>query len=122
MVVVHKGPNSAQNNPGSGDVTKVSARDDQSYADMLKEMKAKVDPCRAGHDNLFIRRTRKEEVLLVLKKGGDVSTIREDLDWRLGRGRKFRPWSRRDPSKLGTTTRPLRNKGLCLPFSLSLAR
>ena len=27
-----------------------------------------------------MRRTRKEEVLLVLKKGGDVAAFREELD------------------------------------------
>ena len=51
----------------SGDAIKVSAKDGQSYADILKEMKAKVDPRKAGLEVLSIRRTRKEEVLLVLK-------------------------------------------------------
>ena len=60
----------------SGDAIKVSAKDGQSYADILKEMKAKVDPRKAGLEVLSIRRTRKEEVLLVLKKGGDVSQAR----------------------------------------------
>ena len=54
----------------SVDAIKVSAKDGQSYADILKEMKAKVDPRKAGLEVLSIRRTRKEEVLLVLKKGG----------------------------------------------------
>ena len=31
-----------------GDAIKVSARDGQSYTDILKEMKAKVDPQKAG--------------------------------------------------------------------------
>ena len=33
---------------------------------------------------LSIRRTRKEEVLLVLKKGGDVSTFHKELDRAVG--------------------------------------
>ena len=64
----------------SGESIKVSARDGQSYADILREMKAKVDPRRAGFEVLSIRGTRKEEVLLVLKKGGDVSAFPEELD------------------------------------------
>ena len=56
----------------SGDAIKVSAKEGQSYADVLKELKAKVDPRKAGLEVLSIRRTRKEEVLLVLKEGGDV--------------------------------------------------
>ena len=60
----------------SGDAIKVSAKEGQSYADIFKEMKAKVDPRKAGLEVLSIRRTRKEEVLLVLKKGRDVSAIR----------------------------------------------
>ena len=32
----------------SGDAIKVSAKDGQSYADILKEMKAKVDPRKTG--------------------------------------------------------------------------
>ena len=58
----------------------MSAKDGQSYADILREMKAKVNPRRAGLEVLSIQRTRKEEVLLVLKKGaGDVSAFREEL-------------------------------------------
>ena len=37
--------------------SKVSSRDGQSYADILREMKAKVDPRRAGLEVLSIRRT-----------------------------------------------------------------
>ena len=44
------------------------------------KVSAKVDPRRAGLEVLSIRRTRKEEFLLVLKKGGDVSAFREELD------------------------------------------
>ena len=61
----------------SGDAIKVSAKDGQSYADIYKEMKAIVDPQKAGLEVLSIRRTRKEEVLLVLKKGGDISAYRK---------------------------------------------
>ena len=68
----------------SGDAIKVSARDGQSYADILREMMAKVDPRRAGLEVLSIRRTRKKEVLLVLKNGGDVSAFHEELDRAVG--------------------------------------
>ena len=64
----------------SGDAIKVSAKDGQSYADILKEMEAKVDPRKVDLEVLSIRRTRKEEVLLGLKKGGDVSAFRKELD------------------------------------------
>ena len=50
----------------------------------MREMKAKVDPRKAGLEVLSIRRTRKEEVLLVLKKGGDVSAFRKELDLAVG--------------------------------------
>ena len=68
----------------SDDAIKVSANNGQSYADILKEMKAKVDPRKAGLEVLSIRRTREEEVLLVLKKGGDVSAFRKELDLAVG--------------------------------------
>ena len=54
----------------SGDAIRVSAKDGESYADILKIMKAKVNPQNAGEEVLSIRRTRREEILLVLKKGG----------------------------------------------------
>ena len=47
-------------------------------------MKVKVDPWRAGLEVLFIWRTREEEVLLFLKKGGEVSAFREELDQAVG--------------------------------------
>ena len=68
----------------SGDAIKVSAKDGQSDAEILKEMKAKVDRRKAGLEVLSIRRTRKEEVFLVLKKRGDVSAFRKELDLAVG--------------------------------------
>ena len=62
----------------------MSEKDGQSYADILKEMKAKVNPRKTGLEVLSIRRSRKEEVLLVLKKGGDVSAFRKELDLAVG--------------------------------------
>ena len=44
---------------GSGDTIKVSVRDGPSYADILREMKAKVDHRKADLKILSIRRTRK---------------------------------------------------------------
>ena len=58
----------------SGDAIRVSAKDGESYAEILKDMKAKVNLQNAGAEVLSIRRTRRGEILLVLKKGGDVST------------------------------------------------
>ena len=77
----------------SGDAIKVSARNGQSYTDILKEMKAKVDPRRAGLKVLSIRKTRKEEVLLVLENGERFRPNARSSTRRLGRGRKFWPWS-----------------------------
>ena len=42
---------------------------------MLKAMKVKVNPQNAGAEVLSIRKTRREEILLVLKKRGDVSAF-----------------------------------------------
>ena len=64
----------------SGDAIKVSAKDSQSYAGILKEMKASVNPEDSGLEVLSIRRERKEEVLLVLKKGGDISEFQKALN------------------------------------------
>ena len=47
-------------------------------------MKAKVNPQNSGAEVLSIRRTRKEEILLVLKKGGDVSAFEKALDQAVG--------------------------------------
>ena len=64
----------------SGDAIRVSAKDGESYADILKVMKAKVNPQNAEAEVLSIRRTRREEILLVVKKGGDESTFEKALD------------------------------------------
>ena len=47
-------------------------------------MKAKVDPRKAGLEVLSIRRTRKEEVLLILKKKGDFSVFHKVLEQVVG--------------------------------------
>ena len=77
----------------SGDAIKVSARDGQSYTDIWREMKAKGDPRRGGVEVLSIRRTRKEEVLLILNKGGDVLAFREELDRAVGKRAEISPAS-----------------------------
>ena len=59
----------------SGDAIRVSAKDGESYAEILKTMKAKVNPQNSRAEILSIRRTRREEILLVLRKGGDVSAF-----------------------------------------------
>ena len=64
----------------SGDAIKVSAKDGESYAEILKAMKAKVYPHNSGAEVLSIRRTRREEILLVLKGGGDVMAFKKALD------------------------------------------
>ena len=51
------------------------AKDRESYAEILKAMKAKVNPQNAETEVLSIRRIRREEILPVLKKGGYVSTF-----------------------------------------------
>ena len=68
----------------SGDAIRVSAKDGEPYADILKAMKAKVNPQNAGAEVLSIRRTRREEILLVLRKGGDISTFEKALDQVVG--------------------------------------
>ena len=62
----------------------MSAKDGESYAEILKAMKVKVNPQNSGAEVLSIRRTRKEEILLVLKKGGDVSAFEKALDQAVG--------------------------------------
>ena len=68
----------------SGDAIRVSAKDGESYAEILKAIKAKVNPQNSGAVVSSIRRTRKEEILLVLKKGGDVSAFEKALDQAVG--------------------------------------
>ena len=57
----------------SGDAIRVSAKEGESNAKILKAMNAKVYPQNSGVEVLSIRRSRREEILLILKKGGDVS-------------------------------------------------
>ena len=54
------------------------------YAKGAKSLKAKTELRKAGLEVLSIRRTRKEKVLLVLKKGGELSAFREELDQAIG--------------------------------------
>ena len=68
----------------SGDAIRVSKKDGESYAEILKAMKAKVNPQNSGAKVLSIRRTRKEEILLVSKKWGDVSTFEKAFDQVVG--------------------------------------
>ena len=63
-----------------GDAVRVSAKDGESYAEILKTMKARVNPQNSGTEVLSIRRTRREEILLVLRKGGDVSAFEKALE------------------------------------------
>ena len=64
----------------SGDAVRVSAKDDESHAEILKGMKATLNPQDSGAEVLSIRRTRREEILLVLGKRGDVSAFEKVLD------------------------------------------
>ena len=59
----------------SGDVVRISAKDGESCAEILKAMKARVNPQDSGAEVLSIRRTRRKEILLVLRKWGDVSAF-----------------------------------------------
>ena len=47
-------------------------------------MKDRVNPEDSGVEVLSIRRTRREEILLVLKKGGNVSAFEKALDRAVG--------------------------------------
>ena len=99
-------PKSKRSTPArSSDAIKVSTRDGQSYADILKEMKAKVDP-------------RRAELEVLSKRGETFRPSVRSSTGRSGKGWKFRPWSRQGPSKLGTLKRPLRKKRLCLLCAL----
>ena len=68
----------------SGDAIRVSAKDGEIYAAILKAMKAKVNPQNAGAEVISIRRTRREEILLVLAMGGDVYAFEKALDQAVG--------------------------------------
>ena len=79
----------------SCDVIRVSAKGGESYADILKAMKAKVDPQNSGAEVFSIRRTRREEILLVLKRGVTSRPSRKLLIRRSGRRPMLSFWSRR---------------------------
>ena len=68
----------------SVDAIRVSAEDGESYAEILKAMKAKVNSPNSGAEVLSIRITRREKILLVLKKGGDVSAFEKVFDQVVG--------------------------------------
>ena len=63
----------------TGDVIRDSTRGGQSYAEILKEMKTKVNPLDAGLEVLTIQRTRKGQSFLSYKKKGDVSAFEKAL-------------------------------------------
>ena len=67
----------------------MSAKDGESYAEILKAMKARVNLQNSGATVLSICRTRKEEILLVLRKGGDVSAFEKALDQVVGQRAEF---------------------------------
>ena len=70
-----KGKISKRSPPAStSDAFRVSAKDGQSYAEILR-----VNSSDAGLEVLTIRRTRKEEILLILKKGGDVTAFKKAI-------------------------------------------
>ena len=68
----------------SGDTVRVAAKDSESYAEILKAMKARFNPQDSGAEVLSIWRTRREEILLVLRKGGGVSAFEKALDQAVG--------------------------------------
>ena len=68
----------------SGDAIRVSAKDGESYPEILKAMKAKLDPQNSVAEVLSVRRTRREEILLVLKRGGGISAFEKALDQAVG--------------------------------------
>ena len=104
----------------SGDAIGVSAKDGESYAEILKAMKAKGNPQNSRAEVLSIRRTRREENLLFLKKGGDVSAFKKALDQAVGENANVKSQrdSQRGPSKIGTSTRPSQGKRF-MPLSAS---
>ena len=67
-----------------GVTVRVLAKDGETYAEILKAIKAKVNPQNVGAEVLPIRRTRREEILLVLKKEADVSEFEKELDQAIG--------------------------------------
>ena len=73
-------PRSCSSATRSGDAIRVTAKDEESSAEILKAMKAKVNLQNSEADILSIRRTRREEILLVLRKGGDVLAFEKALD------------------------------------------
>ena len=68
----------------SSDAIRVSVKNGESYPEILKAMKAKVNPQSAGVEILSIRRTKREEILLVLRRGGDVSAFEKALHQAVG--------------------------------------
>ena len=48
----------------SSDAIRVSTKDGQSYAEILKALKARANPSDTGLEVLSIRKTRKDEILL----------------------------------------------------------
>lgn len=58
---------------------KVSAKQGHTYADILKKMKASVNPADCGTEVLSIRRTKNKELLVVLKKDSDAISLNKAL-------------------------------------------
>ena len=59
-------------------------KDGESYAEILKAMKAKVNRQNSGAEVLSIQKTKREGIFLVFEKGGDVSALEKVLDQEVG--------------------------------------
>ena len=67
-----------------GDAIRVPAKVVESYAEILKVMKAKINPQNSGEEILSLRKTRRQDILLVIRKGGDVSAFEKAFDLAVG--------------------------------------
>ena len=62
----------------------MTAKEGETYADIIKKMKKDVNPTNQETKILAIRRTQKRDILIVLENNGDVTSLNEALEKAVG--------------------------------------
>ena len=94
----------------SGDAIRVSAKEGESYADILKAMKAKVNPQNAGLKSSPFGEPGGRRYSRYSKRGVTSRPSKRRSTRRSGRRPKLNLWCRKGPLKLGTSTRRSQEK------------
>ena len=73
----------------------MTAKQGETYADIIKRMKNAVNPSDHGTKILAVRRTQKEDILIVLEKTGNIKSLNEALEKAVGKQAKVSALTRK---------------------------